>query len=220
MFEFLNQVDAQCFLFLNGLHCTALDQFMYYVSYRWTWVPLYVALVLFIGKQRRLNKDFLLTIGIILLTFAITDMCCGSYLRNWIERPRPTQEASGISGLVHIVNDYRGGKYGFPSCHAANSTMLVVLSYLLFRLRRLTIFLTVWAFLHTYSRIYLGVHYVGDILVGCMIGATAALLTYNVSMRWVNWKRMRYSTTVYWVETVEILTFIGVLAWGVWKTYW
>ena len=75
-----------------------------------------------------------------------------------------------IVDLAHIVNGYRGGSYGFPSCHAANSFGLAMYVVFLFRKRWLSVFIITWAVLNCYTRIYLGVHYPGDLIVGHLVG--------------------------------------------------
>lgn len=88
---------------------------------------------------------------------------------------RPSNPENPLSEMVHIVGGYRGGSYGFPSCHAANSFALASFLILLFANRKLSLFIFVWAVLNSYSRVYLGVHYPGDLLVGAIIGTAAGL---------------------------------------------
>lgn len=90
-------------------------------------------------------------------------------------RLRPSNPANPLSEMVHIVGGYRGGSYGFPSCHAANSFALASFLILLFANRKLSLFIFAWAVLNSYSRVYLGVHYPGDLLVGAIIGTAAGL---------------------------------------------
>lgn len=87
----------------------------------------------------------------------------------------PSNPANPLSEMVHIVGGYRGGSYGFPSCHAANSFALASFLILLFANRKLSLFIFAWAVLNSYSRVYLGVHYPGDLLVGAIIGTAAGL---------------------------------------------
>lgn len=87
----------------------------------------------------------------------------------------PSNPENPLSEMVHIVGGYRGGSYGFPSCHAANSFALASFLILLFANRKLSLFIFAWAVLNSYSRVYLGVHYPGDLLVGAIIGTAAGL---------------------------------------------
>lgn len=119
----------------------------------------------------------LLAIGIMIYA---TDQICSSVIRPMICRIRPSSPDNPISYFLHFVNEYRGNKYGFPSSHAANTFALATFLSLLFKNRRLMIGLTIWAALVSYSRIYLGVHYPTDILVGALIGSGLALLIYHI----------------------------------------
>lgn len=87
----------------------------------------------------------------------------------------PSNPENPLSEMVHIVGGYRGGSYGFPSCHAANSFALASFLTLLFANRKLSLFIFAWAVLNSYSRVYLGVHYPGDLLVGAIIGTAVGL---------------------------------------------
>ena len=100
-------------------------------------------------------------------------------LKPWVARLRPTHNPE-IADLIHTVNGYRGGRYGFVSSHAANAATFVTFTALVFRNRFYTILLTLWAFLTAYSRVYLGVHYVGDVLCGALVGVLVGVGVYAV----------------------------------------
>lgn len=100
---------------------------------------------------------------------------CHALIRPEVCRLRPSNPENPLSEMVHIVGGYRGGSYGFPSCHAANSFALASFLTLLFANRKLSLFIFAWAVLNSYSRVYLGVHYPGDLLVGAIIGTAAGL---------------------------------------------
>jgi undecaprenyl-diphosphatase len=97
---------------------------------------------------------------------------------------------SGISSLLHLIDGYKGGKYGFPSCHAANSFGLAFFLVLYFKSRILSIFIMVWAVLVSYSRIYMGVHYPSDIVVGMLVGFAVSTLIY-FTLRWLYASRLQ-----------------------------
>lgn len=105
----------------------------------------------------------------------IDTQVCATLIRPEVCRLRPSNPANPLSEMVHIVGGYRGGSYGFPSCHAANSFALASFLILLFANRKLSLFIFAWAVLNSYSRVYLGVHYPGDLLVGAIIGTAAGL---------------------------------------------
>ena len=111
----------------------------------------------------------------------LTDQVCASVIRPAVERLRPSNIENSISGMAYIVNGYRGGSYGFPSCHAANSFALTVFVALFVRRRAFTVFIVGWALLNSYSRLYLGVHYPGDLLVGAIIGSLFGFVCYHAA---------------------------------------
>ncbi len=175
MFEALNSFDTQIFLFLNGLHNTFFDNFMYAFSGKWIWIPFYASLLyIFI---RRWKKESIWIILAIILCIVLADQISSGIIKRLVERPRPSR-AEELEGLVHIVNGYTGGRFGFVSSHAANSFGLALLSSLLFRKKAYTWCLFIWATVTAYSRIYLGVHYPFDILGGIIVGISSALFCY------------------------------------------
>lgn len=173
------KLDQDLLLFLNGLHQTWLDQPMFWISETKFWLPFYAFLLWQIGRSVGL-KYMIGTLLAIALTITIADRTTSGFMKPYFERPRPSHEPK-ISANVHIVNDYRGGAYGFASSHAANTFGLAMLLYLGFRRRwRYVAFLFLWAAFVSYSRIYLGVHYPLDIVVGALVGMLGATLVYYV----------------------------------------
>lgn len=177
MLETLQSWDASLLLVINGLHNSFFDSFMYLYSGRFIWVPMYAALLWVMYRTFGWKKALIIALGVALTIF-IADSSCAKILRPIFERPRPSNLESPIAHLVHIVNGKRGGAYGFPSCHAANTVALAVLMSLLLPRRQLVITIFAWSLLTCYSRSYLGVHYPGDLLFGATVGTLAAVLCY------------------------------------------
>jgi undecaprenyl-diphosphatase len=117
----------------------------------------------------------------VIITVALSDSI-SVLIKNLVERPRPSRNPE-IANLVHIVNDYRGGMYGFVSSHAANFFGVATFLSHQFKHYRWSIFLFVWAIVVSYSRIYLGVHYPLDIIFGAILGALIGIQCYVFKVR-------------------------------------
>ncbi|MEJ1241510.1 phosphatase PAP2 family protein [Chryseolinea sp. T2] len=174
MIETLSKFDERAFLAINDMHTSWLDPVMMWCSGNVIWLPLYAFLLyqLFkLPKARAFVAVICIAIGI---TFS--DQLTSTLIKPIVERPRPTWN-SELSAQVHTVDGYRGGHYGFPSSHAANTFCVSVLLSLVIA-RPWTRWLFVWAALVSYSRIYLGVHYPGDIITGAALGSMCGAITF------------------------------------------
>ena len=179
MFELLKDIDKNLLLFFNSLHCDFLDIVMYQASKFWFWYPI-VALIIFL-LFKKFRKRFWIPLIFITCSFALTDV--GSNIaKNNIKRYRPSHNIE-IKDEIHIVNNYRGGQYGFFSGHAANSFGLAIISLLFIRKRFFTITIMAWATLVSFSRIYLGVHYPADVFVGAIFGVVVSIISCLVYKR-------------------------------------
>lgn len=180
--QWLVEGDSSILLAVNGMHSSYFDTFMWLCSRKFEWIPFYLSIiyVLFRNFNWRVVLYSLVAMGVILL---LTDAVSSHFIRPVVARLRPSNLENPISEMIHIVDNHRGGRYGFPSSHASNSWGLVFFVGLLLRRRVLTTFLAFWALLLCYSRLYLGVHYPGDLLAGMMLGAVVASLVYYVFWR-------------------------------------
>lgn len=186
--SFLSQLDTDILLTINGYRSAWADQFMYAFSGKWIWVPMYVSLIYLIFRNLHWKTALACAVAIT-LTITFADQVCATLIRPFVARLRPSNLENPLSSLIHIVNEYRGGRYGFPSCHAANTAGLACFLTLLFRHRLLTASLWTWALLTCYSRAYLGVHYPGDLLCGAFIGCAGACLCYLLFQKSCQYKR-------------------------------
>ncbi|MDE6458987.1 MAG: phosphatase PAP2 family protein [Muribaculum sp.] len=182
MIEYLNQLDASILLFFNGMHSPFFDKFMMLCTGRFIWIPMYVTILLILIKSFKPKQVLLYAIALA-IAITLTDQTCSSIIRPIFERLRPSNPENPLSQYIHIVNGYRGGSYGFPSCHAANSFALAVFVVCLVRRRRLAFFIFGWAILNSYSRIYLGVHYPGDLFIGAIVGSFFGYICYRAARR-------------------------------------
>jgi len=178
MIEQLKDWDQQLFLWLNGVGHPALDDVMLFLSAKLVWIPLYALLIFLL--YRRYGIQFWKPLLAIILVITIADQVTSSFMKPFFERLRPCHDAS-LDGLLINVGKC-GGTYGFASSHAANSFGLAMIFFLLSECKK-HIWLFVWAALVSYSRIYLGVHFPGDILVGAIIGVGAGYLVFMLGSR-------------------------------------
>lgn len=119
MIDWLNTIDTQVFLALNGLHAPYFDAFMKLFTGKWIWVPMYAAVLFAVVRNYRWRQT-LAVLVCVALAITIADQVCATLIRPEVCRLRPSNPENPLSEMVHIVGGYRGGSYGFPSCHAAN----------------------------------------------------------------------------------------------------
>lgn len=175
--EEILELDRKIFLELNSsFHNPWLDQLMMFLSTTTAWIPLYLVLVYLLIKNYR--KQTWMVLLAVALTILLADQITSSIMKPFFERLRPSHEPS-LAERVYIVNQYRGGKFGFASSHAANTFGIATLMSLALRMYRPWIsLLFLWALGVGYTRIYLGVHYPGDILAGYVVGFFCALIAW------------------------------------------
>jgi len=164
----IERLDQQLLLFLNSVNSPFWDQVMYAISGRLIWAPLYLAIIVYLGLK--FKRKFLVILLFIIIGITLADQISVHLFKNLFQRLRPCHEPA-LEGLVHLVKGECGGMFGFVSSHATNSFYVALLSLLFIRKRWFTILLVLWASVVGYSRIYLGVHYPGDVICGSILGA-------------------------------------------------
>lgn len=177
MLSTLEQLDRSFFLLLNSLNSPFWDNVMWLISGKFIWIPLYMFILYMVWKKY--DRRIWLIIPLIALAITFADQLSVHAFKETFMRLRPCHEPS-LSGMVHLVNGSCPGKYGFVSSHAVNSFSAAALSLLLLRKRWFTITIVIWASLVGYSRIYLGVHYPGDVVAGAMVGLLIGWMFYHL----------------------------------------
>ncbi len=176
--ESLQQFDASIFSTINGWHALYFDNFMALVTVIATWLPMILMLLymIYIKKGWRKMLAVLLAVAVVIL---IADQVSASIIKPLVGRLRPSRNPD-LQATIHLVNEYRGGQFGFVSSHAANCFGIALFLAFLFKNRAFTWAMVAWASLMCYSRIYLGVHYPGDIVCGAALGVVAAFTAYSL----------------------------------------
>ena len=177
--ETLSQYDSDLFLYLNGLHVDWMDKVMVLITNMWVWFPLYLLLIYWTVKQygRRCWWIFFV-VGLVVLC---TDQLASHVCKPLFQRLRPCYNTD-FQYLIYLPKGLAGGRYGFVSSHAANTFgVATFLTPVLKKYRPwMAIVLFLWAFISSYSRIYIGFHYPGDILCGALLGTLIGLIFWKL----------------------------------------
>lgn len=169
--------DKQLLLWINGSPSLFLDTLARTLTHALTWVPLYVSLFYLVLKNNDRVQKILLVLAAAGLCVLIAGTVDDVIVKPTVARWRPTHDPQ-IGLLVDIVDGYRGGKYGFFSAHASNTFSITILFWWLVRSRLLTTSMVIWSLTNCWTRLYLGVHYPGDILVGLLWGGITGSFVY------------------------------------------
>ncbi|VEH15072.1 phosphatase PAP2 family protein [Segatella oris] len=210
LLSMLKAMDTMAFLTVNSHHNAYFDSVMWLVSGKLIWVPMYVSLFFVLLKNYSYKVVFaiLLAIGVVIL---FTDSFTAQVIRPWVCRLRPSNLDNPMSSMVHIVDGYRGGAYGFPSNHASNTWGLAFFITFLFRRYKLTFFFFLWALLVCYSRMYLGVHYFGDLLIGGLLALAGASTVFYVFRKVSGDTRLQKVKFIYWPVWIGVATFLVIM---------
>lgn len=180
--EEIIQFDKELLLMVNGSDSLFMDYLILTLTNGLTWIPLYLGLFYVVLKSNKNVRDVLLILGAAGLCYLLAGAVDDGIVKPLVARWRPTHDPE-IGSLVDVVNGYRGGKYGFFSAHAANTFSIAIFFSLLMRQRLLTCFLVGYSLINCYTRLYLGVHYPGDIAVGLLWGGFVGWLVYKLYCR-------------------------------------
>lgn len=216
-FTQIRLMDATLTLLLNGSENLYLDSIAMLATKAWVWLPLYCAIFYVLVREHDFRTFIYLVFGLA-VTILLCDQVSSSIVKPLVARPRPSH-APEIAHLVDVVNGYRGGSYGFFSSHAANTMGITTYLSLSFRHRRTTFTLGAWTLLNCWTRVYLGVHYVGDIMVGLLFGAIVGWAMHEALKQMLHSSAaLHYSTTrLSVIETTFLLTLI--IATIPWRVY-
>lgn len=210
-------LDKELLLLLNGSHSLFLDGLVKTLTTASTWIPLYLALFYLVLKNNDSVQKILLIMACagacVFIAGSLDDMIVKPMVARW----RPTHDPE-IGMSVDVVNDYRGGKYGFFSAHASNTFSIAVFFALLIRSRILTVALVTWSLVNCWTRMYLGVHYPGDILCGLLWGGIVGTCVWLFHRRIIGqtttsqtYITAQYTPTGYQTTDIDVVVSVLVL---------
>jgi len=184
--QILIDFDKQLLLLLNGSESLFLDSMVRTLTHAITWVPFYLSLFFVVVKNSDHVQKIMLVLACVGLCLLMAGTVDDAIVKPTVARWRPTHDPQ-IGLLVDIVDGYRGGRYGFFSAHASNTFSITIFFWWLIRSRLLTTAMVIWSLTNCWTRLYLGVHFPGDILVGLCWGALSGSVAY-----WVYWRVSRF----------------------------
>jgi undecaprenyl-diphosphatase len=169
---YLDHIDKALFLFLNGLHTHFFDHVMFWATRGLLWLPLYLLFLYFLFHKYGWNSLLVILVG--LLMIVVSDQLSW-FVKETVQRLRPSTQP-GL--MVHIVDAYKGGTYGFYSAHASNTLSVAMFLVIVMGRKYWYVWIPAlcWSLLMSYTRIYLGLHYPGDIMAGWLAGFLEGVL--------------------------------------------
>ncbi|MDR0754868.1 MAG: phosphatase PAP2 family protein [Prevotellaceae bacterium] len=167
MLEFIENIDIKISLFINNLHCEMLDFLMFHITQWYCSCVIYAAVVfafIAVGKPRCRQNILFLALAVIFISIIIS-----VFIKPNVARLRPCNTAE-LQSMLHFVKGYTAESFSFVSSHAATGFTIATFVHACLRTKYISILIFLWAFVYSYSRIYLGVHFFGDVLCGAFLG--------------------------------------------------
>ena len=211
----LYAADKTLLMVFNGSHCPYVDRLAVTLTCGYMWIPLYIALLLLVINNHKTVVQISLVIGMALLAIVLSEGMADLIVKPLIARLRPIHDIL-MQDSVQVVNNYRAEGYSFFSAHASNTMAVAVFFSLLVKDRLFACTLITWALVNCWTRLYLGVHYPSDIIVGMVWGSVSGLFAYTMYNKVKDTRSVRASddaaTTDMAYRRSDINTVICVMA--------
>ena len=211
----LYAADKTLLMVFNGSHCPFVDRLAVTLTCGYMWIPLYIALLLLVINNHKTVAQISLVIGMALLAIVLSEGMADLIVKPLIARLRPIHDIL-MQDSVQVVNNYRAEGYSFFSAHASNTMAVAVFFSLLVKDRLFACTLITWALVNCWTRLYLGVHYPSDIIVGVVWGSVSGLFAYTMYNKVKDTRSVRASddaaTTDMAYRRSDINTVISVMA--------
>ena len=175
----LYAADKTLLMVFNGSHCPFVDRLAVTLTCGYMWIPLYIALLLLVINNHKTMAQISLVISMALLAIVLSEGMADLIVKPLVARLRPIHDTL-MQDSVQVVNNYRAEGYSFFSAHASNTMAVAVFFSLLVKDRLFACILIVWALVNCWTRLYLGVHYPSDIIVGVVWGSVSGLFAYTI----------------------------------------
>ena len=188
----LYAADKTLLMVFNGSHCPFVDRLAVTLTCGYMWIPLYIALLLLVINNHKTVAQISLVIGMALLAIVLSEGMADLIVKPLIARLRPIHDTL-MQDRVQVVNNYRVEGYSFFSAHASNTMAVAVFFSLLVKDRLFACTLITWALVNCWTRLYLGVHYPSDIIVGVVWGSVSGLFAYTIYNKVKDTRRLSVS---------------------------
>lgn len=175
-------IDRSLLALFNGSDSLFMDNLVLTLTSGLTWIPLYFALLYVVIKNNETMKQIMLVVGCVCLCIIISDGVVDFIVKPIVGRYRPSHEPL-IKYCVNVVDGVRGTYYGFFSAHASNTCCIAVFFSLLVRNRAFVVAMVTWSLVNCWTRMYLGLHYPSDIVVGLVWGAFVGTFVYYLYIK-------------------------------------
>ncbi len=213
----LLDIDRELLSFFNGSDSVFLDNLVVILTSGLTWIPLYLSLLYIVIKNNETMRQIMLVVGCVILCIIISDGVADFIVKPLVGRFRPSNDPY-VKYTLDIVKDLRGTQYGFFSAHASNTFCIAMFFSLLVRKRSFVIAMCTWSLVNCWTRMYLGLHYPGDILFGLLWGGLTGAFVYYVYIKSYlrmypnfNYISSQYTSTGYTRIDMDVVLLVMVL---------